>query len=88
MSDANPYFLRGLAAEGQASPYTGKDRIWPMGIILRAMTAREEAEIISCLKMLSDDPKDYTRSWFAWANTLFGELIIKVVDENPQLLGG
>lgn len=101
LSDANPYFLKGRAAEGQASPHTGKERIWPMGIILRAMTAREEAEIRHCLKMLKnthagtgfmhesfhkDDPADYTRSWFAWANTLFGELIIKVAEENPELL--
>lgn len=101
LSDANPYFLKGRAAEGQASPHTGKERIWPMGIILRAMTAREEAEVVHCLRMLKnthagtgfmhesfhkDDPADYTRSWFAWANTLFGELVIKVAGENPGLL--
>jgi meiotically up-regulated gene 157 (Mug157) protein len=33
-----------------------------------------------------DDPANYTRSWFAWANTLFGELIIKVYNEHPELL--
>ncbi|MFY8005205.1 MAG: glycoside hydrolase family 125 protein, partial [Chitinophagaceae bacterium] len=38
LSDSNPYYLRGKAADGQASPHTGKERIWPMGIILRAMT--------------------------------------------------
>lgn len=101
LSDANPYFLKGQAAEGQASPHTGKERIWPMGIILRTMTAREEAEVVHCLRMLKnthagtgfmhesfhkDDPADYTRSWFAWANTLFGELVIKVAGENPGLL--
>ena len=39
LSNANPYYLKGTAAEGQASPHTGKDKIWPMGIILRAMTS-------------------------------------------------
>jgi Metal-independent alpha-mannosidase (GH125) len=33
-----------------------------------------------------DNPKKFTRSWFAWANTLFGELVLKVHSERPQLL--
>ena len=101
LSDNNPYFLKGQAAEGQASPHTGKDKIWPMGIILRAMTSNDDQEIIKCLEMLvnthagtgfmheafdKDDPSNYFRSWFAWANTLFGELIIKINDERPHLL--
>ena len=101
LSDNNPYFLKGQAAEGQASPHTGKDKIWPMGIILRAMTSNDDQEIIKCLEMLvnthagtgfmheafdKDDPSNYFRSWFAWANTLFGELIIKINNERPNLL--
>jgi meiotically up-regulated gene 157 (Mug157) protein len=101
LSENNPYFLKGKSAEGQASPHTGKDKIWPMGIILRAMTSSEDTEIKKCIKMLvnthagtgfmheafdKDNPKNYYRSWFAWANTLFGELIIKVQQERPHLL--
>jgi hypothetical protein len=101
LSDYNPYFLKGKFAEGQASPHTGKSKIWPMGIILRAMTSLDNEEIVKCLKMLKathaetgfmhegfnkDNPKDYSRDWFAWANTLFGELILKIYSEKPQLL--
>lgn len=101
LSDSNPYYLKGQAAEGQASPHTGKEKIWPMGIILRAMTSVSKDEIIYCLNMLKsthaetgfmheafhkDKPEDFNRSWFAWANTLFGELIIKIYDENPDVL--
>ena len=101
LSDYNPYFLRGKYAEGQASPHTGKEKIWPMGIILRAMTSSDDNEIIKCLEALKathadtgfmheafhkDNPKDFNREWFAWANTLFGELIIKIHNERPNIL--
>jgi meiotically up-regulated gene 157 (Mug157) protein len=33
-----------------------------------------------------DDPKKFTRSWFAWANTLFGELILKLYEERHPVL--
>ena len=101
LSSANPYYLKGTAAEGQASPHTGKEKIWPMGIILRAMTSIDSQEIIQCLQMLKnthggtgfmheafhkDNPEDFNRTWFAWANTLFGELIIKIKNEFPEIL--
>ncbi|PHS54753.1 MAG: metal-independent alpha-mannosidase [Lutibacter sp.] len=101
LSDANPYFLKGILAEGQASPHTGKSKIWPLGIILRAMTSTDSNEIVKCLKMLKathantgfmhegfdkDNPNEYSRVWFAWANTLFGELILKIYNENRSLL--
>jgi len=101
LSDSNPYYLYGSVAEGQASPHTGKEKIWPMGIILRAMTSQDKNEIIYCLKMLKnthagtgfmheafhkDNADDFTREWFAWANTLFGELIIKIHHEQNEIL--
>lgn len=79
----------------------GYDYIWPMSIIFRAMTSRDTNEIRQCLKwlietdantgfmheaFLKDDPETYSRSWFAWANTLFGELVIKIYHEYPSLL--
>ncbi|SFS62717.1 glycoside hydrolase family 125 protein [Lutibacter maritimus] len=101
LSNYNPYFLKGKYADGQASPHTGKNKIWPMGIILRAMTSTDDKEIVKCIKMLKathagtgfmhesfdkDNPNDYSRDWFAWANTLFGELILKVFNENRKIL--
>jgi meiotically up-regulated gene 157 (Mug157) protein len=97
----NPYYTKGKAGEGIASPHINKDMIWPMAIILRAMTSTDDKEILDSLKILKathagtgfmhesfykDDATKYTRDWFAWANTLFGELIIKVAEENPRLL--
>ena len=28
-----------------------------------------------------DNPERYTRPWFAWQNTLFGELVLHLIDE-------
>jgi len=101
LSDDNPWFFRGKAATGIGSPHTLADKIWPMTIIMQAITSSDPAEIKKCLHMLKtthagkgfmhesfnkDNPADYTRSWFAWANTLFGELILKVHKEHPELL--
>ncbi len=33
-----------------------------------------------------DDPAKFTRKWFAWANTLFGELLLSLADQRPALL--
>lgn len=100
-SENNPYYLKGNAAEGQGSPHTGTEKIWPMGIILRALTSDDDKEIMHCVKQLKsthantgfmhegfhkDNPEIYTRNWFAWANTLFGELIVRLEIERPELL--
>lgn len=96
LSGSNPFYFRGEAADGIGGPHAGRDMIWPMSIIFRAFTSNNDAEIRHCLSMLlstdagtgfmhesfhKDDPTNFTRSWFAWANTLFGELIIKLVDD-------
>ncbi|MCB2194211.1 MAG: glycoside hydrolase family 125 protein [Bacteroidetes bacterium] len=101
ISNSNPYYIKGKVTEGQGSPHTGKSNIWPMGIILRALTSVDKNEIKFCVKTLKethantgfmhesfnkDNANDYTRSWFAWANTLFGELIIKIHSEYPEIL--
>ncbi|MCB0283516.1 MAG: glycoside hydrolase family 125 protein, partial [Calditrichaeota bacterium] len=101
LSTDNPYYLVGKAAEGQSSPHTGKENIWPMGIILRALTSNDQDEIKKCISMLKathagtgfmhesfhkDNPEDFSRKWFAWANTLFGEMILKTYHEHPDLL--
>ena len=34
----------------------------------------------------ANDAADFTRPWFAWANSLFGELVIRLRAERPALL--
>ena len=101
LSSANPYFFSGTAAAGVGSPHTGLNQIWPIAIIMRALTSTNNAEIRQCLEWLKttnagtgfmhesfdkDNPRQYTRSWFAWANSLFGELILTLAHKKPELL--
>src|ERR1700735_25791 len=44
-SEANPYFFRGTAAEGVGGPHEGLNMIWPMSIIVRALTSSDDREI-------------------------------------------
>lgn len=100
-SDNNPYFFKGKMGEGIGGPHVGLNYAWPMSIIMKALTATNGDEIKDCIRLLVntdagtgfmhesfhvDNPQQFTRSWFAWANTLFGELILEVYKENPNLL--
>ncbi len=95
-SDSNPYFFKGKAGEGIGGPHIGYDMIWPMSIMMKAFTSQSDEEIKACVKMLmdtdagtgfmhesfhKDNPAKFTREWFAWQNTLFGELVLKLVNE-------
>ena len=95
-SQDNPYFFRGKAGEGIGGPHIGYEMVWPMSIMMRAFTSKDDKEIKESIEMLmntdagtgfmhesfnKDDANNYTREWFAWQNTLFGELIIKLVNE-------
>lgn len=101
LSKTNPWFSEGKFAKGIGGPHIGEHKIWPLGLIMQALTTDNDEEIISCLKMLKtthagtgfihesfdvDHPEDFTRAWFAWANTLFGELILHLYKTKPEIL--
>ena len=67
-----------------------------MSIMMKAFTSQDNQEIKECIRMLintdagtgfmhesfhKDDPANFTRAWFALQNTLFLELILKLVKE-------
>lgn len=97
----NPYFGRADQVAGIGSPHTGFGSVWPMAITMQALTAVDDGEILQCLRLLkathagtgfmheSFDPRNpakFSRPWFAWANTLFGELIVTLSRERRHLL--
>lgn len=51
-SKHNPYFFKGTVAEGIGGPHCGKDKIWPMSIISKALTSEDKEEIAECLRVL------------------------------------
>ena len=100
-SQDNPYFFKGKAGEGIGGPHVGYDMIWPMSIMMKAFTSTNDGEIKACIQMLlstdagkgfihesfhKDDAGVYTRDWFAWQNTLFGELILKLIADGKLSL--
>ncbi len=101
LSEYNPYYFSGSAGKGIGGPHAGMDMIWPLSIIMQALTSTSDEEKVECIRMLikthagtgfihesfhKDNPEKFTRKWFAWANTLFGELIIRIYEENRNLL--
>ena len=94
LSKDNPYYYEGRYAKGVGSPHTPKGFIWPMSLIIQALTSNIDKDVQDIIKVLlntdagtnymhesfdPNNPKKYTRYWFAWANSLFAELILKVM---------
>ncbi|KAG9254644.1 uncharacterized protein F5Z01DRAFT_686504 [Emericellopsis atlantica] len=94
LSNMNPYYAYG-------GPHLGPGNGWPMGVITQILTTEDDEEISSSIRMLMDstsglglmhetvnshDDSQWTRPWFAWANGLFGQMILDLADREPDLL--
>lgn len=97
LSTDNPYYKIGTVAKGVGSPHTPEGYIWHIGIVMQALTSTDRDEILDCLDMISrthagtnymheafnpNNPEEFTRPWFAWANTLFAELLVNLMEED------
>eukprot|EP00828_Plagiopyla_frontata_P021000 TRINITY_DN2708_c0_g1_i7.p1 TRINITY_DN2708_c0_g1~~TRINITY_DN2708_c0_g1_i7.p1 ORF type:complete len:310 (-),score=15.65 TRINITY_DN2708_c0_g1_i7:69-998(-) len=99
LSVENQYYFKGKILKGIGSPHIiepeRRSYVWPMSLVVQALTTKNEDEIIDCLQMIlkstngtyfmhesvhKDDPSKFTRSWFAWANSIFGELILHLYE--------
>jgi meiotically up-regulated gene 157 (Mug157) protein len=89
LSSANPYYYAGSYAEGEGSPHTPTGWVWPMGLIVQALTATDAAEVRSMIAQIDatrgsdgaihesvnpDDPSQFTRASFGWVNAFDAEL--------------
>ena len=96
LSSSNPYYYEGALAKGIGSPHTPEGYIWHISLCVQAMTSTDDDEILSLVKMLltthggtgfmhegfdPNAPENFTRDWFAWANSMFGELIYRLHEQ-------
>lgn len=91
MSTENPYYYEGEIAKGVGSPHTPAQYIWHIALAIQGMTAtteKEKKDVLHLFKQTDagtnlmhegfhvDDPNQYTRAWFSWANSMFSEFVL------------
>ncbi|KAI9675218.1 MAG: hypothetical protein M1829_003578 [Trizodia sp. TS-e1964] len=98
----NPYFLKGKKFQGIGGPHIGLSYTWPMSLLVQALTSDDDGEILGALNAVRDvsplglihesvhvdNPAEYTRSWFAWANSVYAQTILDVAARKPHLIFG
>jgi meiotically up-regulated gene 157 (Mug157) protein len=98
----NPYYLTGSDFRGIGGPHIGLEHAWPMSVLVQAMTSDDDDEIMECLGRVKNvsmlglihesvnvnSRRDYTRSWFAWANSVFAQTVLDLAERRPALLFG
>ena len=95
LSDKKPYFYEGKYAKGIGSPHTKPRYVWDIALGMQGLTSDSLEEKKELLQMMSridagtdlmheaidvDDPNNYTRPWFSWANSVFCELVMDCLD--------
>lgn len=103
LSRANPYYAQGRIAAGVGSPHTPAGRVWPIALAVQAVTSAEAAEKEHLIQTMlrtavgdalhesfdPNDPTQYTREWFAWADTMFALAVMdRYGPSGPEDLDG
>ncbi|KAI9713437.1 MAG: hypothetical protein M1820_000819 [Bogoriella megaspora] len=98
----NPYFLKGKDFSAIGGPHIGLWNAWPMSLLVQAMTSDDDEEIMGAVDLVKrasllglvhesiniNRIKDYSRPWFAWANSVFAQTILDLAARKPHLLFG
>lgn len=92
LSSGNPFYYEGTVLKGVGSPHTPPRYVWHIALSMQGLTSGDREEQEALLRMLEgsdadtgfmhegvfvDDPGQFTRSWFAWSNSLFSEFVLK-----------
>ncbi|MGL1890069.1 MAG: glycoside hydrolase family 125 protein [Spirochaetaceae bacterium] len=100
LSKSNPYYFHGNFAKGVGSPHTPEDYFWPIGLSIQGLTSTDKKEQKEILDILLNthagtgfihegvnvnNPKEFTRPWFAWANSIFSEFVIRFLSEGETV---
>ncbi|KNZ74441.1 Meiotically up-regulated gene 157 protein [Termitomyces sp. J132] len=101
LSAGNPYFAAGKTFRGIGGPHVDPWHPWPMSQISAIFGSDDDEEILKSLYTIANNTNrlglihesqsiysstDYTRPWFAWANSYFAEMILDLADRKPELI--
>lgn len=93
LSNDNPFYYEGKAGKGVGSPHTPENHFWHISLAIEGMTeiSEEEKERIFNQFITTDggtnmmhegidvdNPENFTRPWFSWANAMFAEFILEM----------
>ncbi|EWS81126.1 glycoside hydrolase family 125 protein [Brachybacterium phenoliresistens] len=95
LSPANPFYVEGTVASGVGSPHTLPGYVWPIALAIEALTGAPEErprtlELIAATdagtgniheSFHASDPTKFSRPWFSWADSMFCELALQVVED-------
>jgi meiotically up-regulated gene 157 (Mug157) protein len=95
LSNKNPYFFSGSKATGIGSQHTPHNYVWPIALAVEALTAPSIERKLETLEILEntdagtgnmheafnmDNPEEFTRPWFSWADMMYVELVLDSVN--------
>ncbi|KAJ7724361.1 Six-hairpin glycosidase-like protein [Mycena metata] len=98
LSRGNPYFAQGKNFSGTGGPHVDAWHPWPMSQISAIFGTDDDDEILNRLYLIANNTglihesqsiysfTDYTRSWFAWANSYFAEMLLDLAQRKPGLI--
>ncbi len=95
LSVENPYYYSGSKASGVGSIHTKAGYVWPLSLGMQGLVSDDKEEKLALIKKMSsldadtklmhecvnvEDPYDFTRPLFGWANAVFAELVLDYCD--------
>ncbi|KAA1466122.1 hypothetical protein DENSPDRAFT_830869 [Dentipellis sp. KUC8613] len=101
LSRQNPYYAAGNNFSGIGGPHVDAWNPWPMSQISAIFGTDDDNEITNSLYTIAKntnglglihesvniyDGTQYTRPWFAWANSYFAEMILDLAQRKPHLI--
>jgi meiotically up-regulated gene 157 (Mug157) protein len=91
LSGDDPFYFTGKYARGIGSPHTPRGYVWPLALVMQALTSTDPNEVTSVLAQLQasdtgdhllhesfdpNTPSQFTRSNFGWPCSLYSELVL------------
>jgi meiotically up-regulated gene 157 (Mug157) protein len=99
LSEQNPFFFSGTNATGIGSQHTPHNYVWPIALAVEALTSESVEKKLETLELLEstdadtghmheafnvDNPDEFTRPWFSWADMTYVQLVLASVNFAPQ----